>query len=267
MKLSQLRNVKNLVVDKVANALDDTLNNNLTSEEILWVDKIEETRRRFKDSSTEISITDYGAGTPNIKRNKEEMYHGTVSTITISRACEASEPYFWSLFLFKLVREFRPLTCIELGTCLGISAAYQASAQKVNREGKIVTLEGAVSLASLAEENLQQLGLDNAIVVSGRFQDNLERVLKEYNPIDYAYIDGHHDGDATVSYFEQFLPYLSPKSIIIFDDISWSEGMHCAWKKIEQSEFVRISLDLRTLGVCVLDESIEEKYSFSFPII
>jgi len=133
---------------------------------------------------------------------------------------KARKSYFWSVLLFKLVRKFNPSACIELGTCLGISAAYQASAQKLNRKGKLVTLEGAVSLASLAEKNLQQLGLDNAHVVSGRFQDKLDTVLNENKPIDYAFIDGQHDEKATISYFEQLTPCLSVESIIDFDDIS-----------------------------------------------
>ena len=70
---------------------------------------------------------------------------------------------------------------------LGILGAYQASAQKLNKNGSLTTLEGAQSLASLAEANLQQLGLDNTHVVSGRFQDNLDKVLTENKPIDYGH--------------------------------------------------------------------------------
>ena len=69
---------------------------------------------------------------------------------------KGSKHYFWSLLLFKLIREFKPLNSVELGTCLGISGAYQAAAQKLNKSGRLITLEGAKSLASLAEKNLQK---------------------------------------------------------------------------------------------------------------
>ena len=52
-------------------------------------------------------------------------------------------------------------------------------------------------------------------------------------------IDGHHDEQATIAYFEKFIPYLSKNSIIVFDDISWSDGMRRAWNTIEKNEMVK----------------------------
>jgi len=227
IKLNQLGNIQNPAADKIANAINDTLINKLTPEEKELVERIEKKRSELNNSLMEITITDYGAGSPNKKRNKDQMYEGVVTTTTVSNACKASKSYFWSLVLFKLIREFKPTTCIELGAGLGISGAYQASALKLNNKGNITTLEGAKSLASLAKDNFQQLGLENVDVVIGRFQDNLGRILTK-KVIDYAFIDGHHDEEATISYFEQFFPYLSQKSLLIFDDISWSDGMRRA---------------------------------------
>jgi predicted O-methyltransferase YrrM len=267
-KLSQLRNIKKPAAEKVANALFDALKNSLDPEEKKWVDRIEEKRKMLNSSITEISITDFGAGKANLDRTEDEMYRGVVTETTVGEACRiASKPYFWSLFLFKLIREFKPLVCIELGTCLGISGAYQASAQKLNKNGRLITLEGSQSIASLAEENFQQLGLDNVQVVTGRFQDTLDRVLTENNPIDYAFIDGHHDEKATISYFKKVIPHLSKNSIIVFDDISWSDGMRRAWEHIEKNILIKISLNLGVIGVCVLDENIDEKFKFRIPML
>ena len=195
------------------------------------------------------------------------MYNGVVSTTSVSSVSGASVPYFWALILFKLVGEFKPSSCIELGTSVGISAAYQAAAQKLNNKGRITSLEGAASLASLSDKNLQKLGLDNTVVVKGRFQDNLEKVLNEKKPIDYAFIDGHHDEKATISYFESFIPYLSRKAMIVFDYISWSDGMCRAWDKIVENENVKIVVDLRKIGICVLDNNMENKFGFRIPLI
>jgi len=53
------------------------------------------------------------------------MYQGVNMDTTVGKTCKiASKPYFWSLLLFKLIREFKPSNTIELGTCLGISGAY-----------------------------------------------------------------------------------------------------------------------------------------------
>jgi hypothetical protein len=66
------------------------------------------------------------------------MNRGKVVTRTVGEVSKgASKPYFWSLLLFKLIRKFRPSICLELGTCLGISASFQAAALKLNGIGKI----------------------------------------------------------------------------------------------------------------------------------
>jgi predicted O-methyltransferase YrrM len=41
----------------------------------------------------------------------------------------------WALLLYHLLRRFRPTSCVELGTCLGLSGAYQAAALKSNGAG------------------------------------------------------------------------------------------------------------------------------------
>ena len=266
-KLQELRSINIPDADKIANAIGDALNGNLGSEEKQWVDLIEELRSLLSDDLSEITVKDYGTGKSKYNRTEKEMYDGVVTTRTVADICKDSKPRFWALVLFKLIREFKPTISIELGTCLGISAAYQAAAHKMNDKGSVTTMEGAEPLASLSEKNIQKLGLDNIIVICGRFQDNLARVLNENRPIDYAFIDGHHDEKATLSYFESFIPNLSKKAVIIFDDISWSDGMRRAWDKIVENENVKIAVDLRTIGICVLDNDLETKYGFQIPLI
>ncbi len=172
----------------------------------------------------------------------------------------------WARLLFKLIRDFQPSLCLELGTNLGFSAAYQAAALRLNQKGRLVTLEGDPPLASLAERNLRRLNLNQVEprtsppplggtgarvkVVTGRFQDTLEQVLKTQAPIDYAFIDGHHDRDATIRYFQQISPFLSPRAFLVFDDISWSEGMRQAWKHIQKDQRVAFSVDAFAVGFC-----------------
>jgi predicted O-methyltransferase YrrM len=43
--------------------------------------------------------------------------------------------------------------------------------------------------------------------------------------LDFAFIDGHHDERATVAYFQQMKPSLSPGAVVLFYDIKWSSGM------------------------------------------
>ena len=191
---------------------------------------------------------------------------GRVITKAIGDACKTSKSHFWSFLLFKLIREFKPSTCLELGTALGISACYQAAALKLNQAGNLTTLEGADSLALLAKQHFQALGLDNVRVVIGRFQDTLDEVLNRQQPIDYAFIDGHHDEKATLDYFEQLAPFLSERAMLIFDDISWSEGMKRGWSAMEADSRVRISIDLETVGICIINNCMKRKQSCKIPL-
>ncbi|MCH7886307.1 MAG: class I SAM-dependent methyltransferase, partial [Planctomycetes bacterium] len=227
-----------------------------TPEEAEWIAKIESLRGELNRDPTRVTVIDYGAGSPGSHRTEEEMLEGVPVTRTIDDIClKASKPYTWALLLFRLVREFRPSVCLELGTCLGISTAYQAAALTLNRGGRIITLEGAQTLADLARKNFERLALGNIVLKVGRFQDTLGQVLKDEPRIDFAFIDGHHDEHATLGYFEQLYPCLSEAAIVVFDNINWSSGMKRAWRTIAADQRITLSVDLFWAGVCLLSQS------------
>ena len=262
-RIHRLETIENDLPNQVARAIDNSLKRKRTAEESVWIKKIEDLRNTLDESTREISIVDYGAGTAADHRSEETMYRGITSTVvlgTISR--KASKSPFWALLLFNFIRNCKPERCMELGTCLGISGAYQAAALKLNNKGELVTLEGSESFALIAEDNFKYLELDKVRVVTGRFQDTLDALLDEFNPLDYVFIDGHHDENATVSYFTKIKPYLSDKSVMIFDDISWSEGMIRAWNTIIGDESVKVSLHLGSIGLCIIDSDMRTKYSY-----
>jgi len=262
--LDRIRHSNNVIAASISKALKETLQDHTCCEENKWIDRIESLRCQLNKSSTNISLTDYGAEhSSGPKQNNKRKNQETVTSRTIGYISQsASKPYFWSLLLFRLIRELNPSRCLELGTCLGISGAYQASALKMNGKGRFVTLEGAAPIAALAEKHFQSLGLDNVRVVVGRFQDTLDDGLNEQQPIDFAFIDGHHDEVATLEYFKKILPFLDKKAVMIFDDITWSPGMKKAWNTIREDEEGSISIDLRSIGICILDSDMTQKYHY-----
>jgi predicted O-methyltransferase YrrM len=153
-----------------------------------------------------------------------------------------------------------------MGTAVGISAAYQAAALSLNGHGTLVTLEGASTLADIATENFRLLGLDTVELVVGRFQDTLPDVLTKRRPVDYVFVDGHHDEQATLAYFEQILPFLKETALLVFDDIGWSEGMKRAWNTITKDKRLSLAVDLGPVGVCVIDSSVVGRRYFSIPL-
>jgi predicted O-methyltransferase YrrM len=223
----------------------------VTAEEQQWFVQIEKLRAELQSSQECVEIPDFGAGSPDSGPRTSST--AVMTTEVIADACRNySKSPAWAALLFHLTRRMRPEKCIELGTCLGISAAYQGAALQMNGTGILVTLEGAPSFASRAMQNLQSLGLNDRVrVVSGPFHDTLAGVLNE-GSVDYAYIDGHHDEEATVKYFDQFLPHLSHRATLVFDDIAWSAGMARAWDRIRRHPRVGASFGLQEIGICLM---------------
>ena len=221
--------------------------------ERVWIARIERVRAEMNASTVSISNVDYGAQVPGRALSAEAMNEGRVVTRTLGELSRASsKPPRWALLLLKMIRELRPAVCVELGTCVGLSAAYQAAALELNQRGKLVTLEGAPPLAAIARQNLARLGLRRATVVTGRFKDTLPGVLLDHGPVDLAFVDGHHDERATLEYLEALHPHLAPGATLVFDDIHWSPGMTRAWAAIAADPRHALSLDLHQLGVCAV---------------
>lgn len=227
---------------RILGAVELTLGGELTPEERAWVRRIEGLRRRLRGSREPLTLTDFGAGTGAA---------GPASTSTVGERCLSSKSPLGALLLFRLVRAFRPARCLELGTNLGISAAYQAAALVLDGGGELHTVDGAHALAELARSHLASLHLA-AEVHEGRFLDLLPGLLARTAPLDYVFIDGHHDGPATVGYFAQIHPSLSPGALVVFDDVAWSSGMAEAWATLQADPRVRVAVSLGTMGVCIV---------------
>jgi hypothetical protein len=204
----------------LARALEKSVSDTQTKAEQDWFDSIEKVRDRLLLSEERVQLVDYGAGP------KDDLASGTHVIRAISEVCRtASKPRRWASVLFHVIRETHPKTSVELGTCLGISGAYQAAALRLNGAGRFITLEGAEGFAKIAASNFREFGFSDVRVVVGRFADTLPNVLRAHAPIDYAFIDGHHEESATLAYFEQFVPFLSPSALLVFDDFDRSDEM------------------------------------------
>lgn len=170
---------------------------------------------------------------------------------TVADACRASKPPLPARLLYLMLREFEPQHVLELGTNLGISSAYFAAALRLNGSGKVITLEASPYRQRIARELHDTLGLENVEYVEGLFTDMLAGVLEASPPFDAVFIDGHHQYQPTLDYFEAILEHTTDGALVIFDDIRWSDGMWRAWRKIMEHDQVVVTVDLRTIGVCV----------------
>lgn len=254
-KVNALLFSQNPKIRAIGEALHESLAGAFSTDELQWINAIETQRSQLLNSHTELSLVDYGAGAAHAKRSKEEMIQGVHSTTTVSRVCDSSKNPFWSSFLFKLIRKTKPSSCVELGSCVGISASYLAAAIKLNGTGQLQSLEGSAEVAAIARKTLSTLALKNAKIVIGPFHETFNDVLKSNQKIDFLFNDGHHDYEAVINYFQQSLPYLVDEAIVVIDDISWSQGMRKAWEEIADHEQVSSAIDLKTLGIVIVGNS------------
>lgn len=231
-------------------AIEKTATKRYSDEELALIENIEHLREKCIGSSEEIEFIDYGAGEPSDPRSLEESRRGLTRKMSLSHlAAHTSKKEPWSHLLFNLVRELRPQRCLELGTCIGFSAAYQCAAMMLNGDGLLATLEGALNFAAMAREHLQWVGVNNFDIIVGNFEDTLETTLIRYSPFDFMFNDGHHDGQAMLSYFEKCLPSFSNDAVLLFDDIATYPSMRDAWKQLWKHERVALVVDFGPMGL------------------
>jgi predicted O-methyltransferase YrrM len=200
-------------------------------------DTVEAQRNHLLKDDRVITVTDLGAGS-HVNNNKQKR----ISDITTN----ALKPPKLAKLLYRLVAFVKPTNIIELGTCLGITTVYL---QHAAPNAKVYTLEGCPQTAGIAKEVFKKAGLNDIEVITGNFDDTLGGVLNSQEKLDFVYIDGNHQRDATLRYFEWCLPKVHEDTMLIFDDIYWSDGMKQAWEQIKAHPQVSATVDLFWIGL------------------
>lgn len=213
--------------------------------------QVEALRRQLLQDKTVIGIQDFGAGSSVDTSSRR---------VIASIAKNAAKPAKWTQLLFRIVHYYQPKTILELGTSLGISTAYMALA---NPRAHIITTEGCPEITRYAKQNFRSLQCSFIQQVTGNFDDTLPGILKGISHLDLAFIDGNHRFQPTLNYFQQLLPVLHHSSILILDDIHWSEDMERAWDVIRQHESVRLTIDLFFIGLVFFSDQFRVKQHFS----
>ena len=197
-----------------------------------------ETQRKklFSDDST-ITVTDLGAGSHLNKNRTKKVSQIAKNALKRPRLAQ---------LIYRLAKANQPRHIIELGTCLGITSAYLAKAVP---EADVITVEGCPETAKVAYRNFRELDLENVELQVGNFDLLFPKIIDEAEQLDFVYIDGNHRKQATLDYFNWCLPKVHEGSLLIFDDIYWSEGMKEAWSEIKNHPRVTVTIDLFWIGL------------------
>jgi predicted O-methyltransferase YrrM len=81
--------------------------------------------------------------------------------------------------------------------------------------------------------------------------------------VDMAFVDGNHRFEPTKYYFEQLVSKVGTDSILVFDDIHWSEEMEDVWRVIKADERVVATIDLFFIGIALFNPAFKSKQDFT----
>jgi predicted O-methyltransferase YrrM len=126
-------------------------------------------------------------------------------------------------------------------------------------QSKMVTIEGCATLASVAEEAFQQVGIENVDVMVGNFDVVLKEALDKFETLDFVFFDGNHRKEPTLRYFNQCVEKINPNTVFVFDDIHWSNGMQQAWEAIKADKRVSVTMDIFWLGFVFFRKGIAKQ--------
>ena len=231
--------------------------------------EIERCREKMLRDERELEFVDYGSGKLKGENGKLKGESGERRRVCdIARRSLAKRKY--AQMLSRLVNwlgsplltspsrggigdetleDRKGLTIVELGTSLGVTTAYMAAMDSRNR---VVTFEGCEAVANIAKENWKALNINNIECRVGEI--DVEELVGDIEYLDMAFIDANHTYVSTCEYFDVLAGKVREKSVIVVDDIHYSEEMEKAWKAICADERVTSTIDLYQMGLVFFDK-------------
>ena len=208
---------------------------------------VESIRKELLVDDHTITVLDLGAGS-HVNNNRQKK----ISDI----AAHALKSPKLAQLLYRITTDLQPKNIIELGTCLGVTTIYL---QKAAPDSKVYTLEGSPETAEVAKRVFTKAGLNNIELITGNFDNTLPGIINSLDKVDFMFVDGNHQKDATLGYFEWCLPKVHENTLLIFDDIYWSEGMKEAWAQIKAHPRVIVTVDLFWIGLVFFRKGQEKE--------
>lgn len=204
--------------------------------EKIFLREIDALNQKLKVDEREIHVLDAGAGSKHFGKTRKVK---DIYRISSSKG-------FNSTLLYKLSRHFKPKNILEFGTSLGIGTICLSNG---NPNAKITTVEACPETLSLAKENFEICGKSHILLVNKTFNEFLD----DYSGIEFdlVFVDGHHDGEALLSYLNRLDKITHDETIFILDDIRWSSSMKSAFDQLFKSDRFHVTIDLFRTGIIV----------------
>ncbi len=203
---------------------------------------IEGFRRQLGKNKQHLPGQTFGAGSLSVREGNPAFGHLATKA--------AARPKYGRL-LNRMLRDMEVDCVLELGTGLGISAAYMAVG---NPDVRIHTIEGNPAAVKQAGDIFRELSLPNIVAHHGSFDEKIPEILNRSTGRLLVYLDGDHSYLPTIRYVRMCMEKGKNLCGIIVDDIRWSDEMEKAWKEIIGWREIRFSIDLFFMGILFLGE-------------
>lgn len=139
---------------------------------------------------------------------------------------------------------------------MGLNTLYLAQ----NKQARVFTFEGSRSLSHIALTHFELLEKKNIKLIEGNIDHTLSEFLQNTEKINFALMDANHRYEPTMRYFNLLSRRFNEKSILVIDDIHWSEEMEEAWKELYQHRLVYGSIDLYRCGILFFDPALNKQH-------
>ena len=121
-------------------------------------------------------------------------------------------------FLQLIIKLYKVVNCLEIGTFTGFSALTMALA--LPDKGKIITLDHDVKISEVAKTFFKKANLENKIhTVIAPALETLKIFSKNRRTFDLIFVDA--DKGNYINYFDLSLNLIKKNGLIIFDNVLW----------------------------------------------
>ena len=191
-----------------------------------------------------IEIKDFGAGSHKLGKSRK------INQIFNTSSSKGK----YGKILFQLTTHFQPKKILEFGTSLGVGTLHFHLG---NPSAKITTIDACPETARFARNYLKDK-VSNVDFIESTFLDFLSKL--EIERYDLIFVDGHHDGNATLAYMTQLEKHAHNDTIFILDDIRWSDAMFYTWNLLCKSDKYHVSIDLFRMGILIPRKQQEKEH-------
>jgi len=148
--------------------------------------------------------------------------------------------------LFRLSNHYKLHSIVSVGSSMGFTPLYLTG---YSSKSQCITLEQEQDIAAIAQKSISKSSCSLIQIMQGAYQSLLPEALSKLQQIDCIYISKEITTEELMKIYQDILPFLHDKSIVIISGIHASSQKRNLWKQICKDPKITVSVDLYKLGL------------------